>query len=151
MDIKVENREDLINHLHLSGIGTRRMYPPINKQPAYNVFGSTKVSNQIGQMVSGFLRQIQLSDESIDIYVILLKVFMNKFVKKSFYIKIFPLLIFFFISSCVTYDARIKNIEHAQHPSVKVFLEFEKEVKNTKTFDQGLMSFFSPKARRDRN
>lgn len=75
---------------------------------------------------------------------------MNKFViKKSFYIKIFPLLIFFFISSCVTYDARIKNIEHAQHPSVKVFLEFEKEVKNTKTFDQGLMSFFSPKARRE--
>ena len=65
---------------------------------------------------------------------------MNKFViKKSFYIKIFPLLIFFFISSCVTYDARIKNIEHAQHPSVKVFLEFEKEVKNIDKYVRVIM------------
>jgi perosamine synthetase len=66
VDIKVENREDLINHLHLSGIGTRRMYPPINKQPAYNVFGEHKVSNQIGQDGLWIPSSNQLSDESID-------------------------------------------------------------------------------------
>ena len=90
VDIKVENREDLINHLHLSGIGSRRMYPPINKQPAYNVFGEHKVSNQIGQDGLWLPSANQLSDESIDYICDSIKVFMNKFfIKNNFFTKFF--------------------------------------------------------------
>ena len=75
---------------------------------------------------------------------------MNKFFSvNNKLFKIFSLLILLLISSCVTYDARFENIEHAKHPSIKVFLEFEKAVKEVKSFDEKLIAFFSPKARRE--
>ncbi len=75
---------------------------------------------------------------------------MNNFLTtNNFFVKIFPLLMIFFIHSCVMYDARFDNIDYARHPSVKTFLKFEKEVKNTKIFEDKLMVFYSPKARRE--
>ena len=66
MDIEVEAREGLIHHLHENGIGSRRMSPPINKQPANNVSGEHTVSNKIGQDGLWLPSANQLSDESID-------------------------------------------------------------------------------------
>lgn len=66
VDATVESREDLIDHLHRIGIGSRRMYPPINKQPAYNVAGEHTVSNKIGETGLWLPSANQLTDESID-------------------------------------------------------------------------------------
>lgn len=48
IDIIVEKREELQNFLKDNNIGTRVMYPPINKQKAYNISGEHKVSNMVG-------------------------------------------------------------------------------------------------------
>lgn len=48
IDIKAERRDELVVYLKLNNIGTRTMYPPINKQKAYNVEGEYDVSNEIG-------------------------------------------------------------------------------------------------------
>ncbi len=66
IDVLVESRESLMDHLHIKGIGSRRMYPPINKQPAYNVIGEHKVSNKIGETGLWLPSANQLSDDSID-------------------------------------------------------------------------------------
>lgn len=49
IDTLVENRDGLMIYLKEKGIGTRIMYPPINKQVAYqSVGGNHPVSNKIG-------------------------------------------------------------------------------------------------------
>ncbi|MFY9311372.1 MAG: DegT/DnrJ/EryC1/StrS family aminotransferase [Bacteroidia bacterium] len=49
IDVLVEKREELIIYLKEKGIGTRTMYPPINKQKAYEtVGGDYPISNRVG-------------------------------------------------------------------------------------------------------
>lgn len=49
IDVLAENRNELVKYLKLNGIGTRTMYPPINKQEAYSVEGNHPVSNLVGE------------------------------------------------------------------------------------------------------
>lgn len=49
IDVLVENREELQVWLKDKGIGTRVMYPPINKQEAYQLPGNHPVSNLVGE------------------------------------------------------------------------------------------------------
>ena len=48
IDVKAEKRDDLMAYLKQNKIGSRIMYPPINKQQAYNIEGEHIVSNEIG-------------------------------------------------------------------------------------------------------
>jgi len=66
IDSTVENREGLIAHMKAAGIGTRIMYPPINKQIAYQVEGEHHVSNFIGQKGLWLPSAVQLSDQEVD-------------------------------------------------------------------------------------
>jgi perosamine synthetase len=66
IDSMVENREGLISHMKAAGIGTRVMYPPINKQQAYQVQGLHPVSDKIGTMGLWLPSAVQLVDEEID-------------------------------------------------------------------------------------
>lgn len=65
IDILVENREELIDYLKNNGIGTRLMYPPINKQVAYNLPGSFPVSELIGNKGLWLPSSAQLSNDEI--------------------------------------------------------------------------------------
>jgi len=66
IDILVEDRENLQNYLKENQIGTRTMYPPINKQIAYNVPGEHLISNAIGEKGLWLPSAAQLSDEQIE-------------------------------------------------------------------------------------
>ena len=65
IDILAENRDDLVLFLKENGIGSRTMYPPINKQEAYNVFGNHSVSNLVGEKGLWLPSASQLTDDSI--------------------------------------------------------------------------------------
>ncbi len=49
IDVLADNRDNLIKFLKENEIGSRVMYPPINRQKAYQVPGDHKVSNLIGE------------------------------------------------------------------------------------------------------
>lgn len=49
IDALVEDRDMLIAHLKKHGIGTRIMYPPINRQRAYDLPGDFPVSEDVGR------------------------------------------------------------------------------------------------------
>ena len=69
IDTMVENREELIVFLKGKNIGTRTMYPPINKQKAYEtVGGDHPVSNKIGTHGLWLPSATQLTNEQI-IYI----------------------------------------------------------------------------------
>lgn len=61
-----DKREDLIAHLKKSGIGSRIMYPPINKQEAYQFPGEHPVSNKIGTKGLWLPSAVQLTNEEVD-------------------------------------------------------------------------------------
>lgn len=65
IDILAENRDDLVIYLKENGIGSRTMYPPINKQEAYGVEGNHIISNLVGEKGLWFPSASQLSDEQI--------------------------------------------------------------------------------------
>jgi len=65
IDSLVENREELIEYLRGCGIGTRKMYPPINKQVAYNLPGSFPNSELIGEKGLWLPSFVQISDDEI--------------------------------------------------------------------------------------
>jgi len=69
IDIKAHKRDDLMTFLKLNNIGSRIMYPPINKQQAYNVEGEHIVSNEIGVSGLWLPSSSKLTDEQID-YII---------------------------------------------------------------------------------
>ncbi|MCX5829836.1 MAG: DegT/DnrJ/EryC1/StrS family aminotransferase [Deltaproteobacteria bacterium] len=75
IDVLVEKREDLQNHLKGRGIGTRIMYPPINKQKAYSVAGEHKVSNLIGQKGLWLPSASRLTDDEIEMVSLVIKEF----------------------------------------------------------------------------
>ena len=65
IDVKVEDREKLQTYLKENGVGTRIMYPPINKQIAYNFPGEFEVSNSIGVEGLWLPSAAQLSNEQV--------------------------------------------------------------------------------------
>lgn len=65
IDALVEDREKLIDYLRKEGIGTRKMYPPINKQAAYKVSGEYPISNLVGEKGLWLPSAAQLSDEDV--------------------------------------------------------------------------------------
>lgn len=65
VDVMVKNRDGLMSYLKEHGIGTRPMYPPINKQNAYNYPGEFVVSNNIGVNGLWLPSASQLKNEEI--------------------------------------------------------------------------------------
>ena len=65
IDVSVSDRENLINHLKLNSIGSRVMYPPLNKQAAYNTPGNYPVSDIIGKKGLWLPSSSQLTDKEI--------------------------------------------------------------------------------------
>lgn len=65
IDIFAEKRDELMKYLKENGIGTRIMYPPINKQEAYKVPGNHPVSDLVGEKGLWLPSASQLSDEQI--------------------------------------------------------------------------------------
>ncbi len=66
IDILAINRDKLQLFLKEKGIGTRVMYPPINKQEAYRVTGEHPISNKVGENGLWLPSASQLKDEEID-------------------------------------------------------------------------------------
>ena len=66
IDVKAENRNKLMTHLKTNKIGSRIMYPPINKQQAYNIEGEHKVSNEIGNKGLWLPSSSKLTNKQID-------------------------------------------------------------------------------------
>lgn len=66
IDVKAEKRNDLMTFLKSNNVGSRIMYPPINKQQAYNVDGEHVVSNEIGVFGLWLPSYSKLTDEQID-------------------------------------------------------------------------------------
>jgi perosamine synthetase len=66
IDAIADNRQALINHLKARGIGTRVMYPPINKQKAYQIKGDYFVSYEIGDKGIWLPSAVQLKNSDID-------------------------------------------------------------------------------------
>ena len=69
IDVKVDKRDKLMTYLKQNKIGSRVMYPPINKQQAYNVEGEHIVSNEIGVKGLWLPSSSKLTNEQID-YII---------------------------------------------------------------------------------
>lgn len=69
IDCICERRDDLVNYLSSNGIGTRLMYPPINKQKAYSWHSQSeetfKVSEAIGSNGLWLPSSSQLTDTEV--------------------------------------------------------------------------------------
>lgn len=65
IDVLVEKRDDLMSYLKEKKIGSRMMYPPVNKQIAYNLPGEHSVSNTIGENGLWLPSSSKLKDEEI--------------------------------------------------------------------------------------
>jgi perosamine synthetase len=65
IDVVVEKREELQAYLKEHSIGTRIMYPPINKQKAYDIAGEFKVSNLVGEKGLWLPSATQLKNDEI--------------------------------------------------------------------------------------
>ena len=68
IDVLAEDRDNLQSYLEEKKIGTRLMYPPINKQKAYQVSGEHPVSELVGKKGLWLPSASQLTDEQI-IYI----------------------------------------------------------------------------------
>lgn len=66
VDVLVEERDALQGHLRVDGIGSRVMYPPINKQRAYQIAGDHPVSEMVGEKGLWLPSSAQLTDDEID-------------------------------------------------------------------------------------
>lgn len=66
IDILAERREHLMTHLKENAIGSRVMYPPINKQKAYNSLGEFEVSNKVGKQGLWLPSSSKLTDDQVD-------------------------------------------------------------------------------------
>lgn len=75
IDVMVDRREELIAFLKENGVGSRVMYPPINKQVAYQVPGNHPVSELIGEKGLWLPSAGQLSDQDIERITELIKRF----------------------------------------------------------------------------
>lgn len=66
IDSLVEKRSELQSYLKTKNIGTRMMYPPINKQKAYAIPGEHLVSNLVGEKGLWLPSATQLTDQEVD-------------------------------------------------------------------------------------
>ena len=66
IDAMAQSRDELMQFLKQQQIGTRVMYPPINKQPAYQLEGEHIVSNDVGARGVWLPSAAQLTDNTID-------------------------------------------------------------------------------------
>lgn len=66
IDSLVDQRDGLQEFLKVNQIGTRFMYPPINKQKAYNLPGEYPISNLVGQNGLWLPSAAQLTDFQIN-------------------------------------------------------------------------------------
>jgi perosamine synthetase len=66
IDTRVNRREELMQFLKMSNIGTRVMYPPVNRQEAYQFEGSFPVSEEIGLKGLWLPSAVQLTDDQIE-------------------------------------------------------------------------------------
>ena len=78
IDVLAEKRDGLGTYLKENSIGTRTMYPPINKQEAYSVEGNHPVSNLVGKNGLWLPSASQLSDEQITMICEKIKQFYKK-------------------------------------------------------------------------
>ena len=69
IELIAEKRDELMKYLEKNHIGTRPMYPPINKQKAYNETTSLPVSEMIGTKGLWLPSSVDLNEESIQ-YVV---------------------------------------------------------------------------------
>lgn len=65
IDCLASDRDNLINHLKECNIGTRVMYPPINKQKAYGMSEIHEVSEHVGTNGLWLPSAVQLTDDQI--------------------------------------------------------------------------------------
>ncbi len=65
IDVLAEKRDELAKYLKERGIGTRIMYPPINRQVAYQRHGVYTVSDLVGEKGLWLPSSAQLTDEQI--------------------------------------------------------------------------------------
>ncbi len=65
-DTLAEDRAGLMEHLKARNIATRVMYPPINRQEAYQVPGRHPVSELVGKKGLWLPSMVQLSDDQVD-------------------------------------------------------------------------------------
>jgi perosamine synthetase len=65
-DTLAEDRAALMDHLKARGVGTRVMYPPINRQVAYNLPGTHPVSDMVGDKGLWLPSMVQLTDDQVD-------------------------------------------------------------------------------------
>ncbi len=77
IDVLAEDRENLQHFLKDAGIGTRIMYPPINKQKAYNLPGDFPVSELVGEKGLWLPSASQLTDDQIVFITEKIKKFYN--------------------------------------------------------------------------
>jgi perosamine synthetase len=75
IDTLAENRKELQQYLKDKGIGTRVMYPPINKQMAYSVSGDHQVSNIVGEKGLWLPSAAQITNIEINFICDLIKKF----------------------------------------------------------------------------
>jgi len=66
IDVLVEDRDSLISYLKEHKIGTRTMYPPINKQIAYQIDGIHPISEIIGKKGLWLPSASQLTDDEVN-------------------------------------------------------------------------------------
>ena len=66
IDVFAENRDRLSSFLKDKGIGSRIMYPPINKQKAYRQAGEFDISNMVGEMGLWLPSSSQISNSDIN-------------------------------------------------------------------------------------
>ena len=78
IDVKVDNRDGLMSYLKQNKIGSRIMYPPINKQEAYNVDGNHVISNEIGVKGLWLPSSSKLTNDQIDYVCEKIKLFYLK-------------------------------------------------------------------------
>ena len=77
IDILAENRDELQSFLAKNNIGTRLMYPPINKQKAYMLDGEHEVSELVGRKGLWLPSSSRLTDHQIDYICNKIKEFYN--------------------------------------------------------------------------
>jgi perosamine synthetase len=65
IDVLVENRDELAKYMKENGIGTRTMYPPINKQIAYQFDGNHPISELVGKKGLWLPSASQLTNDQI--------------------------------------------------------------------------------------
>jgi perosamine synthetase len=65
IDVLAEDRDELVKYLKEHSVGSRTMYPPINKQEAYNLPGDHPVSNLVGEKGLWLPSSAQLTNEEI--------------------------------------------------------------------------------------